>query len=227
MLRLDSTLRGFPFNAVNPSNWPFNCHNQREAIRRQINADDLHKRTIDPLPSRPLHFYIFIIYSRGNRSPRRFRNFEFYGNKRRGKGRERETLTRHELDSTGEYGRENGMDKRNLDLGWIIERNWTPFDRFLRNQSDKLMDILGWLGGKRSFSKNIEKSTCIKGQMEIVVLTMLRDWNSGLGIFLVIDSSLSKAFSAFVSMARLRVNWEEIYRSKYFFSSTSSRFIDL
>lgn len=139
-----------------PSNWPFNCHNQREASARFV-ANKFRERGTICISGRSIlllllfsrarssHFYIFIRDTLEGARAALFhptRRSEFWVLWEQ-KGGERDPLTRHELDSTGMW--EEGMDKRNLDLGWIIERNWTPFDRFLRNQSDKLMDILRWL----------------------------------------------------------------------------------
>lgn len=126
----------------------------------------MHKRTINPpFHSSPLlssfaflHFYSR--YSRGNQPLFRLDVFGILSFMRikEEREREREVLTRHELDSRGRIweGEWEGMDKRNLDLGWIIERNWTPFDRFLRNQSDKLdgHSSLARVGAFRKILKN-------------------------------------------------------------------------
>lgn len=171
-----------------------------------------------PLLSSPLLFCIFtFLFAILSGEPaalpaRRFRNFEFYENKRRERERERgfnSSRTRFQGENMG--GRMGRDGQTELGLGMD---NWTKLNTVWPLSPESIWQT-GWtffVGSGRSFSKNIEKSTCIKGQMEIVVLTMLRDWNSGPGIFLVIDSSLSKAFSGFVSTPRLRVNWEEIYR---------------
>lgn len=91
------------------------------------------------------------------------------------------------------------MDKRNLDLGRIIERNWTPFDRFLRNQSDKLMGVLRRGGRSGAFRKILKNRRVLRDKWKSL---FWRCWEwlklRASGIFLVIDSSLSKAFPGFV-----------------------------
>lgn len=123
---------GFPFNAVETPliGRLIAIIKGRRANKR---GDDLHKRTINPpFHSSPLlssfaflHFYSR--YSRGNQPLFRLDVFGILSFMRikEEREREREVLTRHELDSRGRIweGEWEGMDKRNLDLGWIIERN--------------------------------------------------------------------------------------------------------